>query len=240
MLSFGLALQLLTRIPIPIDMPVSDRVLGRSVLFYPLVGLVIGGILVILALTLKNSISIEVQSVLLLISWVLLTGGLHLDGLADCADAWAGGLGDKRRSLAIMKDPAAGPMAVVLLVLVLLLKWSACMQIIAAQNLTVLLITPVIGRLAIMALMLSTPYIRSHGLGAKLQKNIPRLAAILVLVTTLIACLWLIDWTSVLIAILVCMLIRWLACNRIGGATGDVYGAAVELVEVSVLTVNSF
>jgi adenosylcobinamide-GDP ribazoletransferase len=97
------------------------------------------------------SYSISTQAVLVLMLWVAITGGLHLDGLADCADAWVGGFGNRQRSLAIMKDPAAGPIAV--LVLLLLLKWSLISSIIEKQALSVLLLTPLLGRLAILMLM---------------------------------------------------------------------------------------
>ena len=96
--------------------------------------------------------------------WVAITGGLHLDGLADCADAWVGGFGNRQRSLAIMKDPAAGPIAVLVLVLLLLLKWSLISSIIEKQALSVLLLTPLLGRLAILMLMSTSDYIRTGGL----------------------------------------------------------------------------
>ena len=239
MTSFCLALQFLTRIPIPFELKLSDQALGRSVLFYPLVGLLIGGILVAIANILSDIAGIEVQAALLLISWVLLTGGLHLDGLADCADAWAGGLGDKQRSLEIMKDPAAGPIAVVTLILVLLLKWSACVYILQTPMWLVLLIAPVLGRLAILALMLSTPNIRVQGLGEKLQQYLPKQAAMLILIAILAVCAWLISFSTMLVVFIVCMLIRQLASSRLGGVTGDVYGAAVELVEVAVLVTST-
>lgn len=68
------------------------------------------------------------RAALLLVFWVLATGALHLDGLADSADAWVGGLGDRERTLAIMKDPCCGPAAVVALVVVLLVKFAALAQ----------------------------------------------------------------------------------------------------------------
>ncbi|MGR9115798.1 MAG: adenosylcobinamide-GDP ribazoletransferase, partial [Gammaproteobacteria bacterium] len=124
MYAFALALQFLTRIPVPLHFTATDRQLGLSVLFYPLVGLMIGSVLWLLNLGF-GEMSVELKAALILTCWVWLSGGLHLDGLADCADAWVGGLGSRERSLEIMKDPAAGPSAVVVLVLVLLLKWTA-------------------------------------------------------------------------------------------------------------------
>jgi len=121
--SLILSLQFLTRLPITINIDITDKRLGQSVLFYPIVGLLIGLSLYFTQLLLPTY-ALELKAAMILSFWVLLTGGLHLDGLADCTDAWAGGLGNKQRSLDIMKDPAAGPIAVVILLLLLLLKWG--------------------------------------------------------------------------------------------------------------------
>ena len=175
MKSFLIALQFLTVIPVTHSFIASDKQLGYSSLYYPVIGLLIGSLLVLAAFLLAN-ISIQIQAVIILILWVLLTGGLHLDGLADCADAWVGGLGNKQRSLDIMKDPAAGPIAVVVLVLLLFLKWSIIAYILEKQAIEVLLLTPMLGRLAILILMLSTSYIRPTGLGASIIANLPELS----------------------------------------------------------------
>ena len=84
--SFALAVQFLTRIPLNINITVSDQRLGQSVLFYPLVGLLIGMILILIARLLPG-MSFAIHAAIILSAWVLLTGGLHLDGLADCSDA---------------------------------------------------------------------------------------------------------------------------------------------------------
>jgi hypothetical protein len=107
-----------------------------------------------------------VLAALVLAVWVLLTGGLHLDGLADTADAWIGGQGDRDRTLAIMKDPRSGPMAVVIIVLVLLSKFAALQVLLAGDARTVLLLTPMLGRTVIVLLLITTPYVRPEGLGA--------------------------------------------------------------------------
>ena len=104
--SFLIALQFLTIIPVTNSYIASDKQLGNSTLFYPIIGLMIGSILVLITQFISH-IPISIQAILILTIWVMLTGGLHLDGLADSADAWVGGLGSKQRSLEIMKDPAA-------------------------------------------------------------------------------------------------------------------------------------
>lgn len=134
-----LAFQFLTRIPvykvfsIASTIP-SPQVAGKALLYYPVVGAVIGGWLILLPIALNYFgilVSPQMQAALVLVSWVWITGGLHLDGLADSADAWLGGFGDKQRTLDLMKDPTCGPSAVVVLVLLLLLKWLALSEVIA-------------------------------------------------------------------------------------------------------------
>src|SRR4030067_260313 len=106
--SFFIAVQFLTRFPLPaFDRP-KGRDAGRSLLFYPLVGLLIGAVLVALNEAAAGAAE-SVRAALLLAAWVIVTGGLHLDGLADSADAWVGGLGDPGRTPALLKDPRSGP-----------------------------------------------------------------------------------------------------------------------------------
>ena len=234
MYSFALALQFLTRIPVPFTFVATDKQLGQSVLFYPLVGLLIGALLIACA-ALLNGVSLSLQAAIILTVWVLLSGGLHLDGLADCADAWVGGLGDRQRTLDIMKDPAAGPVAVIILVLLLLLKWNALQLVLTTQALKELMIIPVLGRTALLMLMLTTPYIRKNGLGEKLIQNLPLTQAKVLVGVVLLSIVFLSGFLPVVLAGLVLTWLRYTAVQRLGGMTGDVYGAAVELVEMTVL-----
>lgn len=232
--SFLIALQFLTRIPIGHGLVVDDNRLGRSVLFYPGVGLLIGGVLMAGAMLLADSPAM-VAAALLLMVWVLVTGGLHLDGLADCADAWVGGFGDRARSLRIMKDPASGPIAVCVLVLVLLLKWSLLVSLLEQNRFVPLLIAPLLGRSAILLLMLSTPYVSPQGLAEKLLQHLPRTAVRWVAGLSVAAAAVALGWLALLLAGLLLMWIRRAAVSRLGGVTGDVYGAAVELTETAAL-----
>ena len=184
---------------------------------------------------LLNGVSLSLQAAIILTVWVLLSGVLHLDGLADCADAWVGGLGDRQRTLNIMKDPAAGPVAVIILVLLLLLKWNALQLVLTTQALMGLMITPVLGRTAILMLMLTTPYIRKNGLGEKLIQNLPLTQAKVLVGVVLLSIVFLSGFLPVVLAGLVLTWLRYTAVQRLGGMTGDVYGAAVELVEMTVL-----
>ncbi|MCQ4307671.1 adenosylcobinamide-GDP ribazoletransferase [Pseudomonas stutzeri] len=233
---FLIALQFLTSLPVRLSgMPAPQRV-GRSLLHYPLVGLLLGSILWLGSLAIEGA-AVPLQAALLLAAWVALTGGLHLDGLADSADAWVGGFGDRERTLAIMKDPRSGPIAVVVLVLLLLLKFVALRTLLAAGDQMALLLAPLLGRGALLGLFLTTPYVRPGGLGQALAEHLPRASVCIVLIAVIALCLVL--GTSGWLALAVSVGIGWLArramCRRIGGTTGDTAGALLELVECGVL-----
>ncbi len=231
---FWLALQFLTRLPTP-QLQVKDpQIIGRSAVAYPLVGLVIGFLSAVPLLFFSDSATL-LQAVFALVIWVLVTGGLHLDGLADSADAWLGGEGDAQRSLDIMKDPRAGPAAIVLVVLVLIAKFAALVVIIEHDQWLAILLVPALGRASVVVLFLTTPYVRPGGLGETLVENLPRQY-----------CRWVVAATCVLFLLgggagvqsLVCGLliavgIRQLMLSRIAGTTGDTAGALIELTEAA-------
>jgi adenosylcobinamide-GDP ribazoletransferase len=232
----SLALQLLTRLPAPTVLQPTERDYGRSVLAYPLVGLLIGAILLLMQTALANVPTLPAAALVLTV-WVAITGALHLDGLADCVDAWVGGYGNRERSLRILKDPASGPMAVAALVLTLLLKFSALTVLLPQAPGWWLLVAPLLGRSALVAAFLFIPYVRDHGIGAAYARELPRYPALAVL---LIACaapllLGLPGLTALVAAILVFIGIRRATLRRLGGFTGDVAGTLCELTETVVL-----
>lgn len=230
--SLLIALQFLTRIPVNYRLTDNAAALGRSVLYYPLVGFVIGVVLSFLALLLSGTPDM-VAAAMVLSAWVFLTGGLHLDGLADCADAWVGGIGNPQRSLQIMKDPASGPIAVLVLLLLLLVKFTVLFVLIQQNNLIPLMLAPLLGRCGILLLMLSTPYVSPKGMAEKLLDNLPYGEARTVVVVSLAFAGLFMGWANVLLAFGLLLWIRYLALQRLGGVTGDVYGAAVELIETA-------
>lgn len=230
------ALQFLTRLPLPKMIRIEDRERGASLLWYPLVGLLIGAILIVFAWALSD-LSALLRTALVLAAWVAITGALHLDGLADSADAWMGGLGSRERTLAIMKDPYCGPGAVVVLVLVLLIKFSALETILVTGDFDLLWLAPVLGRAAMPLLFLTTAYVRPGGLGDALSKHLPRRAAWVVVVISLGVVLSMGEAgvLAVVSAALMFFLLRTMMLRRIQGTTGDTAGAMVELVEMAVL-----
>lgn len=210
---------------------------GRSILYYPIVGLLIGLSLAALWWLLSGTPPL-VAAVLILISWVLITGGLHLDGLADSADAWVGGMANKEKTLTIMKDPNCGPAGVVAILLLLLLKFVALYTLLLANEWVMLILATTLGRTILPLLFLTTTYVRPNGLGAILVSHMPQRLTILILaITTVLTCLTLgLDHLWVVFAILaIFWLLQRMMVQRIGGTTGDTAGALVEIIEVAVL-----
>ncbi|MFG3692875.1 adenosylcobinamide-GDP ribazoletransferase [Stutzerimonas stutzeri] len=238
MQSFLIALQFLTSLPVRLDRMPEPQAVGRSLLYYPLVGLLLGAMLWLVGAVFENA-SVPLLAALLLTVWVALTGGLHLDGLADSADAWLGGFGDRERTLTIMKDPRSGPLAVVVLVLLLLLKFVALWTLLAADQRLALLLAPLLGRSALLGLFLTTPYVRPGGLGQVLAEQMPRNTSRIVLGGVVLVCLALgsSGWLALAATVGVGWLSRRAMCRRIGGTTGDTAGALLELVECAVLVV---
>ena len=240
MRAFWVALQFLTRLPVPRSTTASPEERGRSVPFYPLVGLLLGALLLGMQSLLAET-DAGLQSAMVLLVWVLLTGGLHLDGLADSTDAWAGSHGDRDKALNIMKDAASGPAGVVAVTLILLIKFAALSVLIRENTWSALLIAPVLGRAAIVLLLLTTPYVRLEGLGAAQAAFLSRRPAIMALIISAVAItgfgstgIWALAAALGLLGILRTMMIR-----RLGGATGDTFGASCELIETAALVVTA-
>lgn len=233
---FLIALQFLTRLPVPRSVSASPEERGGSVPFYPVVGLLLGVLMAGLQ-SLLTGTEDELQSALVLLAWVLLTGGLHLDGLADSADAWAGSNGDRDKALRIMKDAASGPAGVTAVTLVLLIKFAALSMLIRETVWLGLILAPLLGRMAVVLLFLTTPYIRPDGLGSAQAAFLPRRAATVALIVFAVAMIGLGTtgiW-ALAVALGFVLLLRAMMIRRLGGATGDTLGAACELIETAVL-----
>jgi len=234
---FLVALQFLTLVPVTLSKRPSRMEMANSFFCYPLIGLIIGCCLVIITLLLSSQSSMLVASIALLF-WVLITGGLHIDGLADCADAWVGGRGDKNKTLLIMKDSYCGPAGVTSIVLLLLVKYSSLFVLIENQSYVMILIIPILSRSVVPIFFYLTPYIREDGLGKDLElyrssnsvQSVSVFIASVCLILLIVEMFW-------LILVLFCnfVVLRRLIIYRIDGITGDVAGAVLEIIELSLL-----
>lgn len=231
------AIGFLTRLPVPVQVFDDADAQARSLAWYPVVGLLIGALLAVLAWALRD-VPPLLAAALVVVAWVALTGALHLDGLADSADAWVGGLGDRARTLEIMKDPRSGPAGVVAIGLLLLLKFAALASLPRGAWIALPLVA-MLARAALTAAFLTTPYVRSGGLGSRLAAA-PRRACVVALLLAAAFCLLLPGWRAMFgaaMAVLVFLLWRHACLQRLGGMTGDTCGALTEWVEAVVLII---
>lgn len=239
---FLIALLFLTRIPIPHLRDIQDQEISYSLRFYPLVGLIIG-LLIMLAAVIFSGVSEWLAAALVLVTWVVITGGLHLDGLADSADAWIGGFADRERTLQIMKDPNCGPMAVVFIVLLLLTKCAAIEVMIGQSQWVNLMIAPIIARTFIPVLFLTTKYVRPGGLGNALsvqQQPLPVWVVVIGVIAVIVSLLGKTGIVMSLGALAALVVMRSQMVGRIGGTTGDTAGAAVEIMETTALVCAAY
>ena len=237
--AFLLAVEFLTTLPTPGHSAADARLQGLSLLWYPAVGLLLGLLLTVVCTVLP--VPFYLQAMLTVALWVVLTGGLHLDGVADCADAWVGGLGDREKTLQLLKDPLCGSMGVTALIIVIALKAAALAAVLQIDQVMWLWSVPLLARLSLLLFFLTTPYVRSQGLGEILAQHFSRKWAVSLLFGAATVCFFIFPfdlWFAFIMALLAVFLVaRAAAMRRLGGFTGDVAGAQVELVEVGLLVV---
>src|SRR5215216_4957110 len=229
-----IAFGLMTTLPfrLPDDWSVGDS--GRAAVWYPLVGLVIGALT---WLAWKGAIFVFsplIAGVITLAVWILLTGGLHLDGLADCCDSLFASVTPERR-LEIMKDPHVGAFGVIGLILILFLKAAALASLTSISSFGILLAASLARWCILPAGLL--PLARPSGMGADFALGFRR-SFILWSVLIPLALAILLGRRGILSSVAglgATLLVLWLAKSRIGGVTGDVFGMVVEIVETVVL-----
>lgn len=235
------AFGLMTTLPIrlPDDWSVGDS--GRAAVWYPLVGFVIGALAWLSWKVTMLFFPSLVAGVITLVVWVALTGGLHLDGLADCCDGLLASASAERR-LEIMKDPHMGAFGAIGLILVLFLKAATLASLPSLTSIASFSI-PLAASLARWCVLLARlfPLARpsGSGMGADFATGFRRSfifwGAIIPFVIAIL--LGTRGILSALVGVGAAALILWFAKSRIGGVTGDVFGLVVELVETVVLIV---
>ncbi len=242
------ALQFLTRIPLRLEPAPEKKEIGLSLACYPLVGLALGVMLWGVSLVAAWRLPPFLGAAIVLAVWVSSTGALHIDGLADTADAWVGGHGDPERTLRIMKDPNSGPVAVAVVTCLLLLKLAALATLIAThfhetpwrdpRLAAGCILPPLLARAAIPLLFAYTPYVRASGIAEELASYQSRGAGVFVatltVVCTLAACR--VRGSIALVAAAIAYgAVRGRLVRRLGGFTGDGAGALIEVIEAACL-----
>ena len=231
------AVTLLTRLPVGSRIHIDGEDVARSLAWLPLVGVALGGAIALAARGLEGRLDDGPAAVLIVAAWALATGAIHLDGLADSADALGGG--DRERRLAIMRDSQIGSFGALALVLVVVLKITLVAAVLARGHHLWLIAIPAVARAASSALSAALPYARDEGTGAALVSGGRRAERLAVAVATALvvalACARLRGLLAVVAVLLVAVVVGRLAQRRLGGVTGDVLGATIELAECAAL-----
>ena len=247
------ATEFMTRLPVHalitrlVDTPeeaYAPDVLTRTLKYYPLIGLLMGFILLVITqlfLYIAPTHPLYIAAIIVL-CWVWLSGGLHLDGVADMTDAWIGGMGSEQKTLDIMKDPLCGTFAVIAIVLVILLKLVFVYELLSVHPL-LLLFVPMFARTGVVALLVFTPYVRKQGLATSLAEDAMRpvnIASFVLFALLGLVFLWF--YTGFKITLLVFLAYiafyvyyRLSIMKRLNGITGDIAGAFIEYSEVMML-----
>ena len=229
------ALRYLTILPGPGGADIRQE-LGRAAAWFPVVGLALGLLLVGVDGVTGRLFPPLLSAVLTVTAWKVLTGGLHLDGLADCLDGLAGRDGEHR--LAIMRDSRIGTFGAAGLVLFLVLEVAAVADLPPPERWRVLLAAPAIARAAPPVLARLFAAARSDGQGAAFMTGVGAVGAALAVAVALVVALGALGLAGVgaaLLALMAAAAVAGYLGRRLGGLTGDVLGAGVEVAELVVL-----
>lgn len=233
--SIVVAFQFLTRLYLPINVEWDTANLRRSLMWFGFVGAFIGVILAG-AMTLFNRFDLipAVSAIIILLIWIFITGGMHIDGISDMADGFFS-MRDKEKTLEIMKDSHIGAFGVITIVFLLLIKFEMLKEfIIIEKNVCLLILPPTIARIAAGLVLSFYETTKKSGLGYTFHSSDPRIFWAIGFVVTLIisSILNIKSLIFIGIAILASNLMALWAKKKIGGLNGDIYGAIVETVEV--------
>lgn len=220
-----IAIQFLTRLPMP-RVGVTNAEFAASIRWFPAVGLIIGA-MVAAAGWIGGAVDPWLGALAALVCWVAITGALHLDGLADIADAAGAAHKDRDQLIAVLADPHVGSFAIVAIVTQLLCKLVLLRLLIEAQAYVAIALIPLAARIGTLFWTRYLPPLH-EGLGALFRHavrphDLILWTALLVGATFLSPSLW--------IAPAAWLLWAWWLRRRIGGISGDGHGAGIEVTE---------
>ncbi len=231
------AISTLTIIPLARYTTIREDELNAALRYFPLCGLMIGAILFASAQSLRPFLSPLPLAALLLVFSVLITGGLHLDGLADLSDGLGAG-GDSKRILAVMKESQVGAFGVIALVLVLILKFALFHEVLSNGRLNAFLIMGLFSRWAMVLAAFIGKYPRTEGTGKPFIGQCRKNHVLIATALTLFLAIYILNTPALGILVLVTawvfLFVHFLN-KKIGGLTGDGLGALNEHIEVLVL-----
>ncbi len=239
--NFLLMIQFLTRIPVNVSLPCEKDNFRRASIFFPVIGLVVGGIQWGVYKLLVNIIPIDAVMIIILIVGVIVTGAIHIDGLGDTCDGFFAFKGSDR-IIEIMKDSRIGTYACIAMVMDLLLKYTLFSFIVPKFSVAIIA-APMISRCSVLFLGFKGKTAKSTGTGNFFIGNVGIAQFIIGLVITLGVLALLMTPRYIVILLIAALILSFifnLFCEkRIGGLTGDTLGANNELVELLTLILIS-
>lgn len=239
MKAFLAALMFLTRIPLP-QINISKTDWHKSAIYFPLVGLVIGGVLYLASWVLESIFPVSITAFLVVLVWIWITGGLHIDGWMDLADGF-GSNKSREQVLEIMKDSRVGAMGVIAAICLIGGKWIAVYELLQQDQAMILLLSPIMARFLLISAIRLFPYRQQGGIGEGLRKYISFTNIFLNLLIILFIAYYVIGMNGIAILAGTAIFSGLLAINiykKLGMLTGDCYGALVEWSEAVVLFVS--
>lgn len=233
---FFIALQFMTRLPVPRTEATSQQDLGKAAAFFPLAGVIVGLSAALTFVLLQRVLPLPAAVLGAMIVAAFLTNGLHEDGFADVFDGFGGGW-SRERTLEIMRDSRIGVYGVLALIFLVLSKLQLLSALAPAQIWRWLIVGHVAGRWAPLALGAWLPPASDEGLGRLVAKRSGALEMVIGTITVIIALFLLLSWQAALIAFLVTALVTLFSGlyfrRRLQGITGDCLGAAIQFTEVA-------
>jgi len=235
MKAFFTAIQFLTVIPLPRAFAGDVEDLEKSVPFFPVVGLLIGMMAAILVFFLVAILPPLPACAMIVIFLISVSGGLHMDGLADTADGFFSAR-PRERILEIMKDSRIGVMGVIAVVCAIMLKVSLLVSLPPSSRTDIIFLMPLAGRCALVVMMTALPYVRGEGglatLFVKSRSRIHALwAALFLIVVAGLTAKWM-GLAAAIATLAATALFAWYCFRKIGGYTGDTLGAVCEIAEI--------
>jgi adenosylcobinamide-GDP ribazoletransferase len=232
----AVAFQFLTRIPMP-QVPFEADLLSRAIKFFPLVGLVIGSGAVLLQRMLIPHLSRPLIALAVLVYLVLITGCFHEDGLADTADGFGGGW-TKDQVLLILKDSRIGSYGATALILSLLARYLLLVSLPLEHFAAYVISAHVLCRWSSLPLShFLSPAREQDGQGARVARMTSSSSLVFGSAFTLAVVASALRWSALaplLLTTLVVVLSGWIYFRKIGGVTGDCFGATNQLAEIAV------
>lgn len=237
---FLTALGYFTRLPIPRWVGYAPEQLDAAARYFPLVGALVGALGALVYAIAVLALPPRVAILLGMAATLLLTGGFHEDGLADCCDAFGGGM-TRERTLEIMHDSRIGTFGALGLIVALLIKWESLAQLQGRLSLVafaaVWVAAHAASRCVAISYLCTLDYVRAEGKAKPVARRLPAAG---MLVAACVGLPWLAwpDWRAGVLALAVLVVLRWglgrYFMRRLRGYTGDCLGLAQQVFELAI------